>query len=175
MTARLPPAIQQKILQRRNCGARIIEIADELELSRHTVAGYCRIADQKKDIGKAPAANLTEPEVERLRDLLRWLNLTLAEFQGLTELARRARKMTCPDCNAAVWALATSAQVWCEGCSTQFSHRQPRTTAGRTSPGHHVRQANIGTSAQSGSFVPSRSQAQPPTFPYFDDPDPGQY
>ncbi len=175
MTAKLPPAIQHKILQRRNSGARIIEIADELELSRHTVAGYCRIADQKKAIGKAPAATLTEPEVDRLRDLLRWLNLTLAECQGLTELARRVRRLTCPDCNATVWALPTSAQVWCEGCSRQFSLRQPRPTVGHTATGRHARQANHATSVQVGSFVPTRSRAPEPPYPYFDDPDPNRF
>ncbi len=175
MTAKLPPAIQHKILQRRNSGARIIEIADELELSRHTVAGYCRIADQKTAIGRAPAATLTEAEVDRLRDLLRWLNLTPTEFQCLTELARRVRKLACPDCNATVWALPTSAQVCCEGCSTQFSLRQPRTTVGRTVTGPHGRQANPATSAQTGGFVPPRYRAPEPAYPYFDDSDPERY
>ncbi len=175
MTAKLPPAIQHKILQRRNSGARIIEIADELELSRHTVAGYCRIADQKTAIGRAPAATLTEAEVDRLRDLLRRLNLTATEFQGLTELARRVRKLTCPDCNATVWALPTSAQVWCEGCSRQFSLRQARTTVGHTVTGRHGHQTNPATSAQSGAFVPPRNGVPARTFPYSDGADPDQY
>ena len=173
MTAKLPPAIQQKILQRRNSGARIIEIADELELSRHTVAGYCRIADQKTAIGRAPAATLTEAEVDRLRDLLRRLNLTATEFQGLTELARRVRKLTCPDCNATVWALPTGNRVWCEGCSMHFAMLPPRTATVSPSAGVHRSHQSNGTSgSQVGSFVRSRYRSTAPTYPNGKDSDP---
>ncbi len=93
----------------------------------------------------------------------------------LTELARRVRKLTCPNCNATVWALPTSAQVWCEGCASQFSTQRPRSTLARPPGGYHGRQSPSTDSPHGGELVPPRSRLPERAYPYFDDADPGQY
>ncbi|MBM4345937.1 MAG: hypothetical protein FJ100_21395 [Deltaproteobacteria bacterium] len=139
MTAKLPPAIQQKIVTRRNSGARIIDIADELHLSRHTVANYCRTVDQGKSLAAAgaPAAALSRDEVEKVRDLVRHLSLTTTELQRLSFLARRIRTQICPSCHVLALALTPDGPTHCGECGTRFGATQTPAHGRERQPGVH--------------------------------------
>lgn len=115
MSAKLPPAVQQKIAARRKQGARIATIADELGLGRHSVASYCAKVDQAKSVEGAPAATLTAAEVAALRQLAA-LKLTPVEFANLAELSRQATWAQCADCKAQVFALASQTEALCFVC-----------------------------------------------------------
>ncbi len=70
MAAALPPAIVRRIYELRKKGWRIDAIAKEVGAGRASVARYARLADKEIELGGAPAADLTEFEVQMLKELL---------------------------------------------------------------------------------------------------------
>lgn len=171
MTAKLPPAVQQKIVARRNAGARINEIADELDLSRHTVANYCRVVDQGKALNSsvAPAAALSITEVARLREVARWLSLSPVELLRLVHLARLVRTRTCPACSSVTMTLTATEPPYCEKCGTSFADRRPRPTTRAQAAGES---AGAGDRGIAPRFVPRPRQPPVRDGVDFADPDP---
>ena len=109
MTAPIPPTLKKRLQTLRSEGHRINEIARELNLSRSTVARYCKDIDADVELKSTPAAALSEQEVLKLR----WL-------------AAQGRFIRCGECGRQMLVDVTRASGRCHGCGVQWSAREGR-------------------------------------------------
>ena len=134
MSASIPVAVQQRIAALRKQGRRINDIAAELQLGRHTVAGYCAKFDRGQALHDAPAATLDAGEVAALRALLAE---AASQRQQLALISRSLVSLDCPHCRSSTAALRSQSTPRCATCravlrldsASEIARREPFASA----------------------------------------------
>ncbi len=96
MPAKLSKPAQRRIRELYAQGRKKQAIARELDISRDTVAKYCDGVDEEVSLFQAPAAYLSEEQV-----------------QSLAHLAGATRSVECPACGGLIIVLAGTVAMQC--------------------------------------------------------------